>query len=123
MSSAGVAKAPTGARIQQPDRPMTGSRAPAGPALSPSIMAPGTAMRGGAPPGTAYKRVTAGALAKGSPQVDARPLTQQGVGGAKPATQAAGRQVLDRSYFLSELRQKRAEIVSVTQHMQVRSAS
>jgi intraflagellar transport protein 74 len=54
-------------------------------------------------------------------QAQARPLTQQGMGGSKPMTQAAGRQVLDRTYFINELRQKRQQIVNITARMQVSS--
>ena len=100
---------------------------------------PGTAMggqRGGAPPSTAYKRTgtasgnrpgtgsqgagAAGARTGTSVQVDARPITQHGVSGMKQSTNAGGgRKVLDKNYFLTELRQKRTEIANVSQAMQV----
>lgn len=35
------------------------------------------------------------------------------------ATAGGGRKVLDKNYFLTELRQKRTEIANVTQAMQV----
>jgi hypothetical protein len=54
-------------------------------------------------------------------QAQARPLTQQGVSGSKPMTQAAGRQVLDRTYFINELRQKRQQIINITARMRVSS--
>ena len=100
---------------------------------------PGTAMgRGGAPPSTAYKRTgtasgnrpgtgsqggpAAGARTGTAVQVDARPITQHGVSGMKTAAAGGGgggRKVLDKNYFLTELRQKRSEIANVTQSMQV----
>jgi hypothetical protein len=49
--------------------------------------------------------------------------SQQGMGGLKPSTAAAGRQVLDRTYFVNELRQKRQQIMAVVQQMQVRTAA
>ncbi len=95
-------------------------------------------MRGGAgqpPPGTAYKRM---GTAQGRPgtgqqggaaatanrgsnvQVDARPITNHGVSGMKTGVAGGGgRKVLDKNYFLSELRQKRSEIANVTQSMRV----
>jgi hypothetical protein len=44
------------------------------------------------------------------------------MGGLKPSTAAAGRQVLDRTYFINELRQKRQQIMSVIGQMQVCAA-
>ena len=58
-------------------------------------------------------------MARAAPQVEARPLTQQGMGGLKHTAQPSGRQVLDRSYFLSALRQKRQEVINVTFAMRV----
>eukprot|EP00878_Enallax_costatus_P023413 GHUV01024904.1.p1 GENE.GHUV01024904.1~~GHUV01024904.1.p1 ORF type:complete len:190 (+),score=64.15 GHUV01024904.1:222-791(+) len=122
LLAAGVAKAPTGLQIERPDRPGTASRqqtsGPPGTAMS--GRPPGTAMRGAgqAPPGTAYKRVTAaGAPLQQALQAQARPMTQQGMSGAKPMTQAGGRQVLDRTYFINELRQKRQQIINVNAQM------
>eukprot|EP00878_Enallax_costatus_P032201 GHUV01035326.1.p1 GENE.GHUV01035326.1~~GHUV01035326.1.p1 ORF type:complete len:168 (-),score=53.03 GHUV01035326.1:534-1037(-) len=124
LLAAGVAKAPTGLQIERPDRPGTASRqqtsGPPGTAMS--GRPPGTAMRGAgqAPPGTAYKRVTAaGAPLQQALQAQARPMTQQGMSGAKPMTQAGGRQVLDRTYFINELRQKRQQIINVNAQMRV----
>lgn len=124
LLAAGVAKAPTGLQIERPERPSTASRQPAAgpPSTASGGRPPGTAMRGGIqpPPGTAYKRVTAaGAPVQQSLQAQARPLTQQGMGGAKPMTQATGRQVLDRTYFINELRQKRQQIINVNAQMRV----
>ena len=89
---------------------------------------PGTAMGGqrGAPPSTAYKRTgtasgnrpgtgsqgagAAGARTGTAVQVDARPITQHGVSGMKPnANAGGGRKVLDKNYFLTELRQVKHE--------------
>lgn len=106
---------------------------------------PGTAMRGpggggsvlGAvgnpPPGTAFKRLgtaqggrpgtgqqgAAGARTGTNPQVDNRPITNHGVSGITKTAVAGGRKVLDKNYFVSELRQKRSEVATVTQRMRV----
>ena len=53
-------------------------------------------------------------------QVDNRPLTQHGVVGVRKQTAMGGRQVLDKNYFVNELRQKRLDIANVTQKMRVR---
>ena len=99
---------------------------------------PGTAMRSaaGPPPSTAYMRMgTAagrpGTGQQGGPggprtgtqvQVENRPITQHGVLGMKMAAGAGGgRKVLDKNYFMNELRQKRMEIANVTQKMRVRA--
>lgn len=50
-------------------------------------------------------------------QVESRPITNHGVTGVKTAAAAPGRQVLDKTYFLTELRTKRNEIVNVTSKM------
>jgi hypothetical protein len=42
------------------------------------------------------------------------------MGDMKPSTAAAGRQVLDRTYFINELRQKRQQTMAVIIQMQVR---
>jgi len=69
----------------------------------------------GGSPGGAGAAVLAGAPVS----VEARPLTQQGIGGlVKPGTASSGRQVLDRNYFISQLRQKRQEIVNATHQLQ-----
>ncbi|KAF6253295.1 intraflagellar transport protein IFT-71/74 [Scenedesmus sp. NREL 46B-D3] len=129
LVAGGVQKAPTGQGFV-PERPSSAARqpaaagfmAPATPSSSgPSMMGP-VGMRGGTaqggPPSTAYKRVTAaGAPMQQALQAQARPLTQQGMGGSKPLTQAAGRQVLDRTYFINELRQKRQQIINITARM------
>ena len=116
-----------------------GSLLAGGPAGAP----PGTASRGGggaagAPPGTAYKRLgTASGARPGTGQqqaaaaaaaqragtavqVENRPITNHGVSGMKVAA-STGRQVLDKNYFMNELRQKRMEISQVTQGMKVRA--
>ena len=122
LMAAGVSKAPTGGAVERPERPMTSNRM-TGPVPMTSAGRPiGTANKNTLQaPGTAFKRVGAagGAAGRAAPQVEARPLTQQGMGGLKPATQASGRQVLDRSYFLSSLRQKRQEVLNVTHEMRV----
>lgn len=140
-----MGKAPTGSGIPQPDRPMTGQRGGGGMPMAGgggrggSIISgpPGTAMRGaaaGAPPGTAYKRLGtaqgrpgtgqqggAGGVRTGAPvQVENRPITNHGVQGGIKFNAGSGRQVLDKNYFMNELRQKRLEIIQVTQGMQVR---
>ncbi|KAG2495583.1 hypothetical protein HYH03_006183 [Edaphochlamys debaryana] len=113
-------------------------RAPAGGSII-GAGPPGTAMRGpgggpgGGPPGTAYKRLgtasqrpgtgqaaaaaAAAARAGQSLQVENRPITNHGVSGMKTAAAGVGRQVLDKNYFMNELRQKRMEIAQVTQQM------
>ncbi len=50
-----------------------------------------------------------------------RPMTQQGMGGLKTASSNRGRQVMDKTFFLSKLRQKRAELEAVNAQMQVRA--
>eukprot|EP00877_Chromochloris_zofingiensis_P002084 jgi/Chrzof1/11877/Cz06g13080.t1 len=124
LSTTGMSKAPTGSAIEKPDRPSTASRPSqfAAPATPSGSRPTGTAVRSSMqpPPGTAYKRVgvaAPGTAASRALQVEARPLTQQGISGMKPTTQMTGRQVLDRSYFLSELRQKRQEIINITHNI------
>jgi intraflagellar transport protein 74 len=122
LIAAGVPKAPTGTAVERPERPMTANRVTGTVPMTAAGRPPGTASRNALQaPGTAFKRVGAagGAVGRAAPQVEARPLTQQGMGGLKPTTQAAGRQVLDRSYFLSALRQRRQEILNVTHEMRV----
>eukprot|EP00200_Dunaliella_tertiolecta_P010673 CAMPEP_0202381376 /NCGR_PEP_ID=MMETSP1127-20130417/35240_1 /ASSEMBLY_ACC=CAM_ASM_000462 /TAXON_ID=3047 /ORGANISM="Dunaliella tertiolecta, Strain CCMP1320" /LENGTH=623 /DNA_ID=CAMNT_0048980319 /DNA_START=178 /DNA_END=2049 /DNA_ORIENTATION=+ len=137
-----MGKGASGSIIGAPDRPMTGQKGfgtfPGG--------APSTAMSGassllnrslgapgGAPPGTAYKRLGTGQARPGSNaggpnassalrtgaevQVDNRPLTQHGVVGIRKQTGTGGRQILDKNYFVNELRQKRLDIANVTQKM------
>jgi intraflagellar transport protein 74 len=149
LSGAGVGKAPTGSAVPMPERPSSGMArggggilgAPAGGAGA--GRPPGTAMRApapgaaGAPPGTAYKRL--GTASGGRPgtgsqqagaagrtgtavQVENRPITNHGVSGMK-TVMGGGRRVLDKNYFVSELRQKRSEIATVTQKMRVRSST
>jgi hypothetical protein len=124
LLAGGVQKAPTGLSIDKPDRPSTALTRQQG------IMPPGTAQgrpigtansRGGAlgPPGTAMRRVLQSQTQLAG-QAQARPLTQQGMGDMKPSTAAAGRQVLDRTYFINELRQKRQQTMTVIRQMQVR---
>lgn len=127
LLAGGVQKAPTGPAIERPERPSTASSrqqtSMQPPSTAQSSRPLGTASsRGGAlgPPGTAFRRVLqAGSQAQQATQAQARPLTQQGMGGLKPST-AAGRQVLDRTYFINELRQKRQQIITVMGQMQVR---
>ncbi len=137
LNSTGMGKAPTGSSVAQPDRPMTGSRGAAagGPPGTASGRPPGTAMRGaaGQPPGTAYKRLgtaqgrpgtgqqgAAGVRTGTAVQVENRPITNHGMVGMKFQAAGAGRKVLDKNYFLNELRQKRMEIANITQQMKVR---
>ena len=54
-------------------------------------------------------------------QASERPMTQQGMGGLKTASSNRGRQVMDKTFFLSKLRQKRAELEAVNAQMQVRA--
>ena len=54
-------------------------------------------------------------------QASERPMTQQGMGGLKTASSNHGRQVMDKTFFLSKLRQKRAELEAVNDQMQVRA--
>lgn len=133
LLAGGVQKAPTGLSVEKPERPSTASRQQqqqgGPPSTAQSGRSIGTASgRGGAlnPPSTAFRRVLQagpGALAS-QPAAQARPMTsQQGMGGLKPSTAAAGRQVLDRTYFVNELRQKRQQIMAVVQQMQVRTAA
>ncbi len=136
LQSTGMGKAPTGSAVPQPERPMTGSRgagAMGAPPGTSSGRPPGTAMRGaaGQPPGTAYKRLgtAAGQQAAGpggtrtgvNVQVENRPITNHGVLGMKFASGGGGRKVLDKNYFLNELRQKRMEIANTTQQMKVQA--
>lgn len=102
---------------------------------------PATALKGaaGAPPGTAYKRTGTASQRPGTGQqaaaaaaaaqragttvqVENRPITNHGVSGMKVAA-SQGRQVLDKNYFMNELRQKRMEIAQVTQGMKVGGAA
>ncbi len=92
----------------------------------------------GGPPGTAYKRLgtasqrpgtgqaaaaaAAAARAGQALQVENRPITNHGVSGMKTAAAGLGRQVLDKNYFMNELRQKRMEIAQVITQMKVWSA-
>ena len=54
-------------------------------------------------------------------QASERPMTQQGMGGLKTASSNHGRQVMDKTFFLSKLRQKRAELEAANAQMQVRA--
>ncbi|MEW5313546.1 MAG: hypothetical protein WDW38_005106 [Sanguina aurantia] len=98
---------------------------------------PGTAMRGpggaGPPPSSAYKRTgtannqrpgtqssangPAGVRTGTSVTVDSRPITNHGLTGVKPGGGGGGRQVLDKTYFVNELRQKRTEVANKTAEM------
>ena len=53
-------------------------------------------------------------------QVSERPVTQQGMSGMRTAGQGPGRQVLDKSYFMAELRQKKADLIKANEEMEVR---
>lgn len=67
-------------------------------------------------PGTANRGV--GQALNTDVQVAERPVTQQGMSGMKTAGQGPGRQVLDKSYFLAELRQKKQELLQVNEQME-----
>lgn len=56
-------------------------------------------------------------------QVNERPVTQQGMSGMRTAGQGPGRQVLDKTYFMAELRQKKAELIQITEKMEVKTLS
>lgn len=104
---------------------------------------PGTAMRGpggaGPPPSSAYKRTgTANNQRPGTQSsgtgpvgvrtgttvtVDSRPITNHGLTGVKPGGGGGGRQVLDKTYFVNELRHKRTEVANKTAEMRVRVRS
>ena len=53
-------------------------------------------------------------------QVSDRPVTQQGMAGPKTAS-GTGRQVADKTFYISQLRQKRSELVEVTNQLQART--
>ena len=123
------------------DRPGTGSRGAPPPSSASRPMGTAMGTRGpmgggsiGAPPGTAFKRLgtaqgrpgtgaqggAAGGRTGTNVQVDSRPITNHGISGMKAAAGGGGgRQVLDKNYFVNELRQKRAEVANVTQSMRV----
>eukprot|EP00240_Pyramimonas_obovata_P000770 CAMPEP_0118951980 /NCGR_PEP_ID=MMETSP1169-20130426/54012_1 /TAXON_ID=36882 /ORGANISM="Pyramimonas obovata, Strain CCMP722" /LENGTH=604 /DNA_ID=CAMNT_0006899135 /DNA_START=101 /DNA_END=1915 /DNA_ORIENTATION=+ len=69
---------------------------------------PGSGMRTGARPGTGVNTDV---------QVADRPVTQQGMTGMRTAAQGPGRQVQDKSYFLTELRHKKQELSKVLESM------
>lgn len=129
LLAGGVQKAPTGLAVERPERPSTAARQQQQQGAPPGIAQSGRPLgisgsHGGVlgPPGTAIRRVTqagGGQAQQIAGQAQARPLTQQGMGGLKPSTAAAGRQVLDRTYFINELRQKRQQIMAVIRQMQV----
>ena len=79
------------------------------------MRAPGTATRGGRP-GTGTQNFTSANLFV--PQVTDRPVTQQGMAGPKTAS-GARRQVTDKNFYLGQLRQKRSELIEITNQLQV----
>ena len=79
------------------------------------MRAPGTASRNGRP-GTGTQNFSNANLFV--PQVTDRPVTQQGMAGPKTAS-GARRQVTDNNYYLVQLRQKRSELIEVTNQLQV----
>lgn len=127
LLAGGVQKAPTGLAVEKPERPSTASRqqgmGPPGTAQSGRPVSTANSYGGVlGPPGTAMRRtLQAGVQTQQAGQAQARPLTQQGMGGLKPSTAAAGRQVLDRTYFINKLRQKRQQIMAVIGQMQVKA--
>lgn len=133
FAAGGISKAPTGSAMPVPDRPSTGMRGAASPgtaARPPSAQLRGGPAGPGAPPGTAYMRLSTAAqrppgtaMRTAAPvQVDNRPITQHGVSGVKGAGGAGGgRQVLDKTYFVNELRQKRIELNNIIASLKVRT--
>merc|ERR1719316_1025714 len=67
----------------------------------------GTAMRTGAPPGTA---MTMGVGMVTEVKVQERVVTQQGMRGVKTGTMGPGRQIYDKSYYTVKLREKITEL-------------
>ncbi|GAQ77667.1 intraflagellar transport particle protein 74/72 [Klebsormidium nitens] len=116
-----------------PFRPSTGQRASMNGGMQPpptayrqsaaGYAAPGTAKagmrglasRGGGRPGTGSVGLNTDV------QVSERPVTQQGLVGMKTGSQGPGRQIADKSYYLTRLRAKKqelqAEIDSLTSEM------
>ncbi|KAF8068364.1 IFT74 [Scenedesmus sp. PABB004] len=120
LLAGGLAKAPTGSGVERPERPSTAQRL-LGSAQGPP---PGTASRGGGPPGMAFKRVAGGGAALDSALAAVpRPLTAQGMGGPRATPGPGGRQVLDRTFFVGELRQKRQQIIAAVAQMRVRRSA
>lgn len=79
------------------------------------MRAPSTATRNGRP-GTGTQNFSNANLFV--PQVTDRPVTQQGMAGPKTSS-GARRQVTDKNYYLGQLRQKRSELIEVTNQLQV----
>ena len=79
------------------------------------IRPPGTASRD-ARPGTGLQSFGNANLFV--PQVADRPVTQQGMAGPKTAS-GPRRQVTDKNFYLGQLRQKRSELIDVTNQLQV----
>jgi intraflagellar transport protein 74 len=85
------------------------------PAGNAGMMPPGTGM---VPPGTGMMPPGTGMIPPGmggsvlqqGMKVDERPVTQQGMMGMKTAGQGPGRQIFDRSYYISQLRSKQSEL-------------
>ncbi|CAG9467187.1 unnamed protein product [Pedinophyceae sp. YPF-701] len=111
-----------------------GSRGGAGMPGGFALVPPGSAMPAqggiGARPGSSAMRPGTGKMRPPSGQSGAvaaprnvvdRPVTQQGVAGMRLATSSGGRQVLDRNYFLSELRARLKEIAEANQDMMKKS--
>ena len=80
------------------------------------LRAPGTALRD-VRPGTGVQTFSNANLFV--PQVADRPVTQQGMAGPKTAS-GPRRQIADKNYYLGQLRQKRSELIDVTNQQQVR---
>lgn len=84
--------------------------------------------RGAAVPGTAGRPGTQSGLRPGTAslrtdlKVAERPVTQQGMSGLKTAGQGPGRQVMDRSYFLNELRAKIRDLHQANEGMRAETA-
>ncbi|CEM04647.1 unnamed protein product [Vitrella brassicaformis CCMP3155] len=83
-------------------RPITGSLGYGG--------VPGTAMRGRM--GTAMRDGAIGVGVATEVKVADRPVTQQGLMGMKTGQIGPGRQVYDRSYYMTQLRQKTGELMN-----------
>eukprot|EP00043_Microstomoeca_roanoka_P001126 m.31018 g.31018 ORF g.31018 m.31018 type:complete len:598 (+) comp10661_c0_seq1:91-1884(+) len=84
----------------------------------------GTAMRTGTARmntgrlGTAAMGAGLGGSLNTQVTVGQRPMTQQGLGGARPKTQGPGRMVMDESYFLGALRSKSSELTEEINKLQ-----
>lgn len=128
LSSGGMA-VPLGmaSSVAAPPRPSSRGGAPPGTSAG---APPGTASRGGMippasrgnvrpPSGRAGVRPPTGSVGfSADVQVADRPVTQQGMSGMRTAGMGPGRQVQDKSYWLTELRHKKQELTQVLEEME-----